>query len=152
MWLVLFGVVALLGIWGYKRFFSPEAVIEYYLRNQFNYNGKSIEEMQERRKRFLSDALLLSSQSSGAVEERKAYAITNGESCTLQDMILEKKEEQSYFFEVWYCLRYDTFEIEDKRMHVKGVMEVERANGLLKKISSIEVIHGCEEIMEKEYR
>lgn len=49
-------------------------------------------------------------------------------------------------------MRYDTFEVDDKRMHVNGVIEIKRVTGIMNKISSIEVIHGCEERMEKEYK
>ncbi|MGN1085175.1 MAG: hypothetical protein ACI4QX_09225 [Lachnospiraceae bacterium] len=143
-------VLFMAGIWLYRSFFSPEATIKQYLINQFNYDAASIEEMQLRRERFLSRELLLKSEESGETEVRRVYAAANGEHCSLQSMKVEKKEKGLYTFEVWYYLRYDSLEVEDKCIHVCGTMEMSRNGGLLKKISSIKAEHSCEENMEKE--
>lgn len=136
--------------WSYKEFFSPEAVIKGYLVNQFNYDDTSIGKMQLRREKYLSPELLSESQRSGEAEERKQYAITNGEHCTLQGMEIQRAEDGKYMFEIWYWLRYDAFETDNKRMHVSGIMELTRADIFFRKISSMEVMHACEEIIEKE--
>lgn len=148
----IIGSVVVLGGVAYRKYFSPDAVIKGYLKNQFNYMSENIEVMQEKREQFLADELLQESLASGVVEEQREYAVENGECCELQDVHVEKTEDGSYFFEVWYSLRYDVYEVEDKLIHANGVMEVLQVDGFKNRISSMEVLHACEEVLEKEYK
>lgn len=149
-YIIFFASFLLLGVYGYQCFFSSRAVIEQYLINQFNYNADSIEEMQTRREKFLEEVLILESQENGIVKEKREYAVNNGEHCSLLNMKVEKKESGVYEFEVWYGLSYDVAEIEDKRMHMSGIMGMKSSGLISKKIAIIEVNHACEEIVEKE--